>query len=241
MGSFFAGIKAGTLSGVLYVGGLAAFNVVVLYALKPDVITIINQYNPASCPMVPNVNGSVEDCFSSLVAVDVPFRAFVAFFITLLYSGLLGMYYESFPGKNQAAKGIILGGVVGVNLVFFGYGGYVFDAESATITGAFLIVWTAVFGYFVGRLYKKYTRVVEFTSQDQSLLRILVDGRDRTGKSRTFATTSNHRIQAELAEDASFKEWAPSGGVSLEDPRSYETVMEVTGDGAIAGKVSKKY
>ena len=86
MGSFFAGIKAGTLSGVLYVGVLAVFNVILLYAMKQDVLNVINQYNPVACPSPAMVNASVEDCFSSLVAVDVPFRAFVAFFITLLYS-----------------------------------------------------------------------------------------------------------------------------------------------------------
>ena len=128
-----------------------------------------------------------------------------------------------------------------MNLIFFGYAGYVFDPQSAAATGVFLIAWTGVFGYVVGRLYKKYTRVVEFSSQDDGLLRILVDGRDVTGRARTYATTSNHKLQASLSDEASFKEWTQSGGVSLEDPRSYETVMEVTGDGTVGGKVGKKY
>ncbi len=241
MGSFFAGIKAGTLSGVLYVGAIAAFNVILLYALKQDVLNVINQLNPAQCPLTPNVNGSVEDCFSSLVAVDVPFNAFVGFFIALLYAGIFGMYYDTFPGRGPTSKGLIIGAVVGFSLVFFGFGGYVFDSASAAATVGVLIPLTILFGYLLGRLYKKYTRTVGFSSQDDSLLRILVDGRDVTGKARTFATTSNHRLRAEVADDASFREWAPSGGVSLEDQRSFETVMEVNGDGALNGKVGKKY
>ncbi len=241
MGSFFAGVKAGTLSGIIYVGAIAVFNVALLYALRSDVLTVINQLNPVACPMTPNVNGSVDDCFSSLVAVDVPFNAFVGFFIALIYSGIFGMYYETFPGSGPTAKGVILGAIVGFSLVFFGFGGYVFNTASAAATVTAIIPLTLLFGYLLGRLYKKYTRTVEFTSQDDTLLRILVDGRDITGKKRTFATTSNHKLRAEVADDASFKEWTPTGGVSLEDQRSFETVMEVNADGAVSAKVGKKY
>ncbi len=241
MGSFFAGIKAGTLSGILYVGGLAIFNVVLLYALQQDVLTAINRFNPTACPIPANVNGSVQDCFDSVVAVDVPFIAFVAFFITLLYAGIFGLYYDSLPSRGPTGRGLIFAAIVGANLVFFGYSGYVFDYQSALATGIFLLVWTPVFGYVLGRLYKKYTRLVAFSSPNVDLLRVVVDGRDVTGKSRTFATTSSHRIRAEVAEDASFSEWDVSGGVKLEDPRSFETLIEVSGDGSVTGKVGKKY
>jgi hypothetical protein len=241
LGSFFAGIKSGTLAGVLYVGSMAAFNVILLYALQSSVLKAINAYDPVSCPMIPNVNGSVQDCFNSVVSVDVPFIAFVAFFITLLYAGIFGSYYDSLPGRGPTIRGVVFAAIIGANLVFFGYSGYVFDAESAAATGIFLIAWTPALGYLLGRLYKKYTRVVSFSSQDGELLRVVVDGRDMTGRTRTFATTSNHRLAAHLADDASFKEWAHSGGVALEDPRSFETVIEVNGDGTIDGKVGKKY
>ena len=69
----------------------------------------------------------------------------------------------------------------------------------------------------------------------------MVDGRDCTGKARTFATTSSHKVRAEAAEDASFKEWEAAGGITLEDVRSFETVMEVNGDGKLTGKVGTKY
>ncbi len=229
------------MGGILYVGGMAAFNVILLYALQADVLTSISRANPTLCPMVPNVNGSAQDCFVSLVTIDVPFVAFVAFFITLLYSGLFGIYHDYYPKLGTAAKAMIVAVIVAVNLLFFGFGGYVFDSQSAVATTSFLVLWTALFGYSLGRLYRRYTRRVGFESEDTSMLKVFVDGRDVTGRSRTFAATSSHRLRAELSEDASFKEWEGSGEVTLEDPRSFETVMEVNGNGTLRGKVSSKY
>jgi hypothetical protein len=241
LGSFFAGVKAGTLSGILFVGVLAAFNVAMLYAFKPEVLTAIQQLNPVACPTVP-VNGtSVEDCFASVVAVDVPFRAFVAFFVVLFYAGVFGMYYDSLPSRSPTIKGETIAAITGANLVFFGFSGYVFDFGSATATAVFLVLWTPVFGYFLGRLYKKYTRRVGFESEDPGLLRVVVDRRDLTGQEKTFAYTSSHKVRADLSSDASFKEWIVSGGITLEDSRSFETAMEITGDGALKGSVGKKY
>ena len=247
MGSFFAGIKAGTLGGILYVAGLAAFNVILLYALKADVLTAINQSNPVACPMVPNVNGSVQDCFDLVISVSVPFVSFVSIFVVLFISGLFGMYYDSLPGSGATVRGLFFGAIVVFCMIFvvplfFGLGLiYAFDLTSSAATAAFLICWTPVFGYLLGRLYKKYTRTVAFSSIDPGLLKVVVDGRDSTGRVKTFATTSSHRLRAEIAEGASFKEWESTGGVGLEDSRSFETVMEVNGDGKIVGNVSPKY
>jgi hypothetical protein len=242
LGSFFAGVKAGTLSGLVYVGGMAVFNVIILYALKPDVLNLISSSYGSICgATATNSTASIEDCFSSVVAVDVPYIAFVAFFVSLLFAGLFGRYFDSLPGKSQTLKAEAVAALVGVTLVIFGFSGFYFDPTAATATSLFLILWTIVFGYFLGRLYRKYTRVVEITSQDPDLLKVLIDNSDMTGKSKTFATTSNHKLRAELSDDASFKGWAADGGVTLEDARSFETVMEVNGDGHIDGKVNKKY
>ena len=242
MGSFFAGVKAGTLGGIVYVGGMAAFNVILLYALQKDVLASIVQAYPAACPATPTANGtSVIDCFNSVVAVDVPYRAFVAFFITLLYSGLFGTYHDYLPRLGTVTKGMAIAALVGASLVYFGFSGYIFDPQSAAATGVFLLLWTALFGYLLGRLYRRYTRVVAFESQSPSMLKIVVDGRDVTGKSRTFAATSSHRLRAEVSDDASFTEWEGSGGLALEDPRSFETVLEINDDGKLMGKVTSKY
>ena len=241
MGSFFAGIKAGTLSGALYVGGMAVFNVVLLYALQSSALNAISQAYPQSCPLTPNVNGSAADCFQSVVAVDVPFIAFVAFFITLIYAGVFGLYYDSLPTRGSTIKGLIFAAVIGLSLVFFGFSGYVFDSESGVATTLMMLLWTPLFGYLLGRFYKKYTREVEFSSQDPGLLKVVVDGRDSTGRVKTFATTSNHKLRADVAEDASFREWQATGGISLEDVRSFETTFEVNDNGKLVGMVGTKY
>jgi len=241
LGSFFAGIKAGTLSGVLYVGGMAVFNVALLYALQSSALNAISQAYPQSCPLTPNVNGSAADCFQSVVAVDVPFIAFVAFFITLIYAGVFGLYYDSLPTRGSTVKGLIFAAVIGVSLVFFGFSGYVFDSESGVATTLMMLLWTPLFGYLLGRFYKKYTREVEFSSQDPGLLKVVVDGRDSTGRVKTFATTSNHKLRADVAEDASFREWQATGGISLEDVRSFETTFEVNDNGKLVGMVGTKY
>jgi len=241
LGSFFAGIKSGTLSGILYVGGIAVFNVVLLYAVQSSALNAISQAYPQSCPLVPNVNGSAADCFQSVVSVDVPFIAFVAFFITLIYAGVFGLYYDSLPNRGSTVKGLIFAAVIGLSLVFFGFSGYVFDTESGIATSVMMLLWTPLFGYLLGRLYKKYTREVEFSSQNPELLKIVVDGRDSTGRVKTFATTSNHKLRAVVAEDASFKEWQAIGGISLEDERSFETTMEVNDNGKLLGNVVTKY
>jgi hypothetical protein len=242
LGSFFAGIKAGTLSGIIYVGGMAIFNVMILYALKPDVLNLISTSYGSICgAAATNSTANIESCFDSVVAVDVPYIAFVAFFVALIFAGLFGRYYDSFPGGSRTLRGEAVAALVGASLVLFGFSGFYFDSTAAAATTVFLIAWTVVFGYLLGKLYKKYTRVVEITSEDPELLKVLVDNADMTGKSKTFAATSNHKLRAEVSDDASFKGWAASGGVTLEDPKSFETVMEINGDGSIDGKVGKKY
>ena len=243
MGSFFAGIKAGTLGGIIYVGGLALFNVALLFALKGAVLSAISQsYSQVCTAGTPtNATNSLEGCFQLVVAVDVPYIAFVAFFVTLLYSAIFGLWYERIPGFGPASKGEVIAAVVGFNLVFFRFSGFYFDYESAVASGVFLIAWTVFFGYVLGRLYGRYTRLVRFVSLDEGSLRVLLDGRDYTGKARTLALTSTHKVRAEVAEDASFKEWEAEGGISVDDPRSFETTIEVTGDGTLKALVAKKY
>lgn len=221
-------------------GGLAVFNVALLYALKPDVLSAIQQSYSTVCS--PAVNGtSIEDCFSSVVAVDVPYVAFVAFFITLIYAGIFGRAFDSFPGGSHVMKGELIATIDGASLLFLGFAGFYFDFQSEVATSVFLLVWTIVFGYLLGRLYKRYTRVVQFSTESPELLKIMVDGSNQTGKARTFALTSSHKVRADVAEDASFKEWKPSGGITIEDSRSFETEFEVNGDGVLKGQVTKKY
>ncbi len=242
MGSFFAGIKAGTLGGVLYFGGLAAFNALLLYIFKANALSLISQTYPQSCPSVASVNSSsIEECFSSVVVLYLPYIAFLGFFASLIYSGLFGRFFERFPGRSPTGKGVTAAAFVGLTLLALGLIGVFLGYPASQLLAVFFFLWTGVYGAVLGRLYKRYTRVVRFESVDEASLRVLIDDRDYTGKSSTFAHTSTHRVRADVAGDSSFKGWTVSGGVTVEDPRSFETVMEVKGDGLLKAQGGKKY
>jgi hypothetical protein len=43
-----------------------------------------------------------------------------------------------------------------------------------------------------------------------------------------------------VGEGSSFKGWSVSGGVTVDDPRSYETTMDVEGDGVLIAQSAPK-
>jgi FlaA1/EpsC-like NDP-sugar epimerase len=242
MGSFFAGIKAGTLGGFLFIGGIAIFNVILLYALEPAVLNLITSQYPSLCTTgTSNATSNVQQCFSSVISVDVPYLAFASFFVVLAFAGIFGLLYDSIPITSATVKGEIFAAVTTISLFLLSILGFFFDLPSSVASGVFIAAWTVLFGYLLGRLYKRYTRIVSIDSQDANLLKVKVDGRDLTGKTRTFALTSSHRVRAEVTDDASFTTWEVTGGLNLEDPRSFETVMEINGEGTLKGIVTKKY
>ena len=239
MGSFFAGVKAGTLGGILYIGGLAVFNAALLYSFKSDALRLISQHAPEYCPA--SNSSSIEGCFNSVVVIYLPYVAFLGFFVSLFFAGFFGWGYESFPGKSPFAKGEVVAVLVALAIVLGDLYGVVLGPLQADLLVVFFVVWTGLYGLVLGRLYSRYTRVVRFESVDDKLVKVIVDGKDYTGKSRTFAHTSAHKVRADVDEGASFKEWIVSGGVTIEDPRSFETVMEVNGDGLLKVQGARKY
>ncbi len=245
MGSLLGGVKAGTLGGIVYLGGLALFNVGVLYAFQGDVVRALsqapyNQFCIATGVSNSTFTGTPQDCFDSVVTILIPIAAFLGFFIALAFASLLGTYFERLPSR-AVVKGEVMAAGTGLVLFLVGASGEYFTDSTGYLVNGFFIAWTAFFGYLSARLYLRYTRRVDFDSQDPKLLRVLVDGRDLTGKWRTFATTSSHKIRAEVTSDASFKEWEGTGGVSIEDNRSFETVMEVKDAGTLKANVTDKY
>ncbi|HUI86976.1 MAG TPA: hypothetical protein VLY21_07455 [Nitrososphaerales archaeon] len=240
MGSGFAGLKAGVIAGIIYIGAIALFNVLILYAFKQDVLNVIIQQNPKVCPAVPTVNStSAEDCFNSVVVGYIPYLAFLGFFISLLYAWVFGRIFDLIPAKGATTKGVMMALVVLINLVFFGLTGVEFNEVAAVSITVFVLAATAGYGILIGRLYVRYTKRVSFGGAVQSL-KIMVDGRDFTGKVRTFATKSVHNIRAESVGASSFKEWVVSGGVTVEDNRSFETSMDVNGDGILRADWKKQ-
>ena len=247
MGSFLAGVKAGTLGGLLYVGGLIAFNLIAMLVYKEGVLAAISQAYPTTCVANPGVNATtVEDCYSSVLTLFIPYIAFLGFFVVLIVCGVIGSKYDSIPGASRALKGQVFGWGTGLALVGFSVGAYnvilVYAGSPVDLEFAvFFPVLTALFGVVAGRLYIRYTRVIAFTKQGGGEVKILLDGNDMTGMTRTLAFNSVHRLRAEVSEGSSFKEWAASGGVKLEDKRSFETVLEVEGDGTLSAHVGERY
>jgi hypothetical protein len=238
VGSGFAGVKAGVLAGIVYIGSLALFNVLLLYVLKQDALHVISEQYPQVCSSAPAANStSVEDCFSSVVTGYVPFLAFIGFFVSLIYAWVFGRVYEYFPAKGARTRGLMIAFVVLINLLYFGLIGIPFDQTAATALAIFALSMTVVYGVLMGTFYSRYTRRVDFGGGD---LRIMVDGKDMTGKSRTFATKSVHELRAEPKAGNSFRVWVVSGGVTVEDNKSFETTMEVNGDGLLKAEWKKQ-
>lgn len=245
MGSFFAGVKAGTLSGMLYIGGLALSLVLVLYLFRGDAVSSLlrsfDQFCVVNAPVNSTVVGSGQDCFDQLIQNVIPAGAILGYFVSLGYAGVLGLYYEAMPGRRPAAKALPVAAAAGLTILVLGLDPLILLFDFAALLFGILVVWTAVFAVSLGALYRRYTRAVRVESQDPSLLRVFVDGRDVTGKERTFALTSSHRLRAEVASDASFKVWEATGELGVEDPRSFETVVEVNGAGTLRGSVAPKH
>lgn len=241
MGSTLAGVKAGVLAGMVYVGGLSFFNVAVFYLYKGQVLDLIAQSYGNYCSPVGTVNSTtVEDCFNQVLAIYVPYIAFIGFFILLIIAGFFGWGYEKIPGWSARVKGVGAGMITLLAFTALGLEGVTFNFEARIATAVFSIVLTVVYGVLLGYLYKRYTRVVQFVSPNPAL-RIWVGRRDMTGKTRTISFKSAHQIRAVVPEEkGSFKEWTVSGGVKVEDPRSFETEMEVTGDGVLKATLTKK-
>ncbi len=241
MGSTLAGVKAGVLTGLLYGGAVAMFNLLALYVAKSDILAYISNNFAQLCSPVTAINSTtIEDCYSYLAPFYVPALAFGAFLVSLVYAGVFGRLYEYIPGKNPSFKGLIFSPVVAINMILFGLAGVTFRASVPAGLVALLST-TLAYGFLLGRFYKRYTRIVRFESEDESSLRIMVDRSDFTGKTRTFAHRSSHKVKASEADGSSFKGWTVSGGVIVEDSKSFETSMEVNGDGLLKALVSKKY
>ncbi|QQG48826.1 MAG: hypothetical protein HY247_00440 [archaeon] len=243
MGSFFAGIKSGTVAGIVYVAGLAAFNVATLVAYKPDVLAQISKSFPQTCVAGAGANAtSLDDCYTSVLSLYVPYAAFLGFFVVLAFAGIFGAAYDGLPGRRSSIKSAVVAVLVGAALLVPFNLALVYQGPPVDLEFAFFYpAWTILFGLLMGRFYSRYTRRIEFTSEDPEAIKVLVDGKDFTGKTRTMANNSVHTLRADVADDGSFREWGTSGGVKLEDPRSFDTVLEIEGHGRVAAMGGRKH
>jgi hypothetical protein len=227
-GSSLAGAKAGILGGIFFAAAAGLFNIALLEAFSGSVLQAF-QANP----LCSGATATPQDCFSTLVTTYIP--TFVIFPIAvfgIIFGGLYGMYYEFLPGQGYRIKAVGIGMALLIFLLVFGVAGVTADQTQKATMYAFDTVTMLLYAVIIAHFYRKYTRVVEFESPNPEKLKITVDGKDFTGKSKTLSLHSTHTVRAP-SESGAFKGWLVSGGVSVLDPKSFETTMRVDGDGLL--------
>jgi hypothetical protein len=237
--SAFAGVKAGILAGIVFSGSIGIFNVILLYVLKQDVL----QFTSGSgCAGIVAGGGvpTPEECFNLVVTIYIPFFIFLIFIISLFFAASYGRFFEYIPGRGYRTKSTSVALALLILLLVLGLGGISFEFVARISILVFNLFMAIVYGFVLGGLYRRYTRLVEFVSPDPSSLVIRVDGKNFTGKKRTFSLRSSHSVKAITSGGRSFKEWAASGGVTIEDSRSFETSIEINGDGMLKAALIQK-
>ncbi len=227
MGSGLAGAKAGILGGVFFAAAAGLFNVVILEAFSSSVLQYFANSALCSGPTGP------QDCFSTLLTSDIP--SLVAFPIAvfgIVFGGFYGIFFEHLPGQGYRIRAVAIGMCLLIFLLFFGLAGLTIDQTGKWLMYGFDTVVMLVYALIIAHFYRKYTREVKFESPHPEKLKILVDGKDFTGRIRTLSIHSTHTVRAP-SESGAFKEWLVSGGVSVLDTKSFETTMRVDGDGLL--------
>jgi hypothetical protein len=233
LGSSFAGVKAGILAGIFLAGIIGAFNILLLYAMKTSTIDALRQMPDCLSVVATNSTNPLEACFSVVTTELVPaFTVFPIFIISLIFGFIYGRLFERFPGRSYFVKALIISYAMALVIAYLGLEISATVTQRLYLTGFDLLA-AGGFAYLLALFYKRYTRVVEFSSAGSDPVKILIKGRNLTGKSATFSTRSSHKIVADASGSKVFKEWACSGGVTVEDAKSYETVMRVDGNGMI--------
>lgn len=227
-GSSLAGAKAGILGGVLFAAAIGLFNIALLEAFSSSVLAAFQANVVCTTPPT-----TPQDCFSTLLSTYIPtFVIFPTAVFGILFGGLYGLYFEFLPGRGYRIRAVAAGMGMLIMILVFGVAGVTADQTEKAIMYAFDTVAMLVYATVLARYYRKFTREVEFASPDPERLKITVDGKNFTGKLKTLALHSTHKVRAP-SESGAFREWLVSGGVSVLDSRSFETTMRVDGDGLL--------
>ncbi len=175
---------------------------------------------------------ATQNCFSTLLSTDIPSLVIFPLGVTgILFGGLYGMYFEYLPGQGYRIRAMAIGMAMLILLLLIGLAGITTN-QLKTIMDAFDVV--AMLGYVViiAHFYRRYTREVRFESPNPEKLKITVDSKNFTGKTKTLSLHSSHTVRAP-SESGAFHQWLVSGGISVLDAKSFETTMRVEGDGLL--------
>jgi len=218
----------GVVGGAYLAAVAGLFNEGVIEALKGSVMSDLQTVS--GCTTAPS---TPQTCFSTLVTTDVLFGVVLPMLVLgLLFGVLYGMYYEYLPGRGYGIRALGIGTVLLILLVILGATGN-YSATNTTmlaILRAFDTIAIVGYAFISSRLYRRLTREVQFESADPSNMKMWVDGKNYTDKTKTLPAHSNHKIRN---EGGRFHQWLVSGGVSVADPKSEETTMRVDGDGLL--------
>ncbi|HVC27883.1 MAG TPA: hypothetical protein VND40_06950 [Nitrososphaerales archaeon] len=226
--SGLAGAKAGILGGIFFAAAVGLFNWALLQAFSGTVLQVLSTNSFCS-----GASSTPQDCFSTLLNTDIPSLVVFPIGVSgILFGGLYGLYFEFLPGQGYRIKAVAIGMAMLIMMLVIGLAGITADQTQKTIMDVFDVV--AMLGYvlIISRFYRKYTREVRFDSPNPAKLKITVDHKNYTGKTKTLSLHSNHTIRAP-SESGAFHEWLVSGGVSVLDSKSFETTMRVDGDGLL--------
>ena len=232
MGSALAGAKAGVVASLYFAGSISLFNILLLVAFKSQALSYLQTFSTCSGSGPVGVAGSAENCLSLLVLEVIPIDDFVRIgVVAMLFAVAIGLYYDYLPGPTYLRRMLLIALVMLVFMLFLDLYGVVTSVTQEVLMIIFEGVAALVYAIIMARLYRRFTREVEFQTVPPAG-KVIVDRRNLTGKKRTFKTNSKHKIEA-AGELKTFKGWLVSGGVAVDDPKGVSTSMTVTGDGLL--------
>src|SRR5436853_5741638 len=91
-------------------GSIGLFNVLLLYALKGDVLQFLSANLPSACGGVAGgVRPTPEECFSSVVLVYIPYFIFLGLVSSLVFAAAYGILCEHVTGQSTRVKAASMG------------------------------------------------------------------------------------------------------------------------------------
>jgi hypothetical protein len=214
----------GTIVGLYFSGTAVALDALVLLAFKSQVLT-------ALAANYTNCSQSAQSCYSSLFTGALPIYFAGLLVISFLATVFYGVYFEYVPGGSYFRKALLIALlmlVVMLNFVLPIAG----DTQQELLMIGFEIVLAGGYAGATGKLYRRFTREVEFQSAQPAKLRVMLGRKNQTGKKRTFSLNSKQKVVAE-SDGRSFRTWVVSGGVSVDDPKNSIAEITVLGDGLL--------
>ncbi len=232
MGSVIAGVKAGAVASLCFASLVSLFNILLLYSFKAQVLTFLTQNYPSTCPAsaTPGVAGTAESCFTEIVNIGVPEADLLRLaVIAMLFAVGIGVYFDYLPGRSYFSRTFLVVPIIVIGLLFLGLYGLVTNSTQLELMVVFESGSACLYAAIIASLYRRFTREVEFQGSPTS--KIMVDSRDVTGKKRTYAVNSSHKLAA--GDEKTFRGWLVSGGLTVGEPREVKTSLLVKGDGVL--------